>query len=55
MSIRIIFEELHLKSGKAAKTIQYYIDWGAMARDWEINDILTIETGFEAVHVFWRA
>ena len=37
------------------ESLQYYIDWGAMARDWEINDILTIETGFEAVHVFWRA
>ncbi|RIJ28450.1 antirestriction protein ArdA [Henriciella mobilis] len=35
--------------------LQYYIDWEAMARDWEINDILTIETGFEAVHIFWRA
>ncbi len=35
--------------------LQYYIDWGAMARDWEINDILTIETGFEAIHIFWRA
>ncbi len=37
------------------ESLQYYIDWGAMARDWEINDILTIETGFEAVHIFWRA
>ena len=37
------------------ETLQYYIDWSAMARDWEINDILTIETGFENVHVFWRA
>lgn len=37
------------------ESLQYYIDWNAMARDWEINDILTIETGFENVHVFWRA
>ena len=37
------------------KSLQYYIDWQAMARDWEVNDILTIETGFENVHVFWRA
>ena len=37
------------------ENVQFYIDWGAMARDWEINDILTIETGFEAVHIFWRA
>lgn len=37
------------------ESLQYYIDWNAMARDWEINDILTIETDFDAVHVFWRA
>lgn len=37
------------------ENLQYYIDWRAMARDWEINDILTIETGFEAIHIFWRA
>ena len=37
------------------ESLQCYIDWEAMARDWEINDILTIETGFEAVHIFWRA
>jgi antirestriction protein len=36
------------------EALRYYIDYEAMARDWEINDILTIETGFECVHVFWR-
>jgi antirestriction protein len=34
--------------------LRAYIDYEAMARDWAINDILTIETGFECVHVFWR-
>lgn len=35
-------------------SISYYIDWERMARDLEISDILTIETGFECVHVFWQ-
>ena len=43
------------QSTEIPDNVQFYIDWDAMARDWEINDILTIETGFEAVHVFWRA
>lgn len=29
-----------------------YIDYEAMGRDWEINDLLVIETGFEQVHIF---
>lgn len=33
--------------------LRYYIDWEAMARDMEINgEFFTVETGFEAVHVF---
>ncbi len=36
------------------RSLQYYIDWEAMARDLEINDVLTFETDFECVHVFWR-
>ena len=43
------------QSTEIPDNVQFYIDWDAMARDWKINDILTIETGFEAVHVFWRA
>jgi antirestriction protein len=34
--------------------LRYYIDYDAMARDMEINDVLTIEVGFEEVHIFWR-
>ena len=42
------------QSTNIPEQIQYYVDWEAMARDWEINDILAIETAFECVHVFWR-
>jgi antirestriction protein len=48
-------QEMTEQGSEIPESLQYYIDWGAMARDWEINDILTIETGFENVHVFWRA
>lgn len=48
-------QEMTEQGTEIPKSLQYYIDWNAMARDWEINDILTIETGFENVHVFWRA
>lgn len=35
------------------QSLQYYIDWPAMARDAELNgDLFTIETGYQAVHVF---
>lgn len=36
------------------ESLQYYIDYERMARDLAINDILAIETGFEAVHIFWQ-
>tara|TARA_R110000772_G_scaffold64081_3_gene143269 strand:+ start:212 stop:730 length:519 start_codon:yes stop_codon:yes gene_type:complete len=48
-------QEITEQGTEIPESLQYYIDWNAMARDWEINDILTIETGFENVHVFWRA
>lgn len=48
-------QEMTEQGTEIPESLQYYIDWGAMARDWEINDILTIETGFENIHVFWRA
>lgn len=35
------------------ENLQLYIDWEAMGRDIEINDVFTIETGFEEVHIFW--
>lgn len=48
-------QEMTERGTEIPESLQYYIDWEAMARDWEINDILTIETGFDAVHVFWRS
>ena len=33
--------------------LQYYINYAKMARDLEINDVLTIESD-HSVHVFWR-
>lgn len=35
--------------------LRYYIDWRAMARDAEINgDLFTVQTAWDAVHVFAR-
>jgi antirestriction protein len=48
-------QEMTEQGTEIPDSLQYYIDWGAMARDWEINDILTIETGLENIHIFWRA
>ena len=37
------------------KTLEYYIDWEALARDMEMGgEILVIRTGFDEVHVFWQ-
>ena len=36
--------------------LAYYIDYEAMGRDMELNgDVVTIETGYNEVHVFWSA
>lgn len=34
-------------------TLAYYIDYEAMGRDLAISDVVTIETRFDQVHVFW--
>ena len=47
-------QELTEHSTEIPKALEYYIDWERMARDLSINDVLTIETGFECVHIFWR-
>ncbi len=36
------------------QNLLYYIDYELMARDLEINDVLSIETGIDQVHIFWR-
>jgi antirestriction protein len=46
--------ELTEETTTVPENLIYYIDYDAMARDLEINDVLTMETGFEKVHVFWR-
>lgn len=47
-------QELTEQSTEIPVSLQSYIDWERMARDLAINDVLTIETGFECVHIFWR-
>ncbi|WP_282077163.1 antirestriction protein ArdA [Epibacterium ulvae] len=46
-------EELTEQSTEIPENIRLYIDYDRMARDIEINDVFTVETGFEQVHVFW--
>ena len=46
-------EELTEQSNDIPENIRFYIDYGRMARDIEINDVFTVETGFQQVHVFW--
>ncbi|WVX49323.1 hypothetical protein ROLI_024150 [Roseobacter fucihabitans] len=46
-------EELTEQSTDIPESLRFYIDYEAMARDIEINDVFTIDTGFEQVHVFW--
>ena len=48
-------ETLHRDTGtQIPASLEYYIDWQALARDMELNgDIMMFETGFEDVHVFW--
>jgi len=47
-------EQLTVETTQIPGSLRYYIDYEAMARDLEINDVLTIEDGC-SVHVFWRA
>lgn len=46
-------EELTQETMEVPERLKYYIDYEAMARDLAIGDVLAIETGFDAVHVFW--
>jgi antirestriction protein len=47
-------EQLTEETTQIPEALRYYIDYEAMARDLEINDVLAIEDG-RSVHVFWRA
>jgi len=46
-------EELTDQTTDVPEHLSLYIDYEHMARDMAISDVITIETGFEQVHVFW--
>jgi antirestriction protein len=48
-------EEMTRETGtEIPASLEYYIDWQALARDMALNgEILVIQTGFDEVHVFW--
>lgn len=48
-------EEMIRETGtEIPASLEYYIDWQALARDMALNgEILFIQTGFDEVHVFW--
>jgi antirestriction protein len=48
-------QEITEETTEIPPTLCHYIDYEAMARDMELGgDVFTVETGFEAVHVFWN-
>ena len=48
-------EQLHEDTGTVIpKSLRYYIDWDALARDMALNgEIMVFQTGFDEVHIFW--
>lgn len=48
-------EEMIRETGtEIPPSLEYYIDWQALARDMALNgEILVIQTGFDELHVFW--
>jgi antirestriction protein len=48
-------EEVTRETGtQIPASLEYYIDWQALARDMALNgEILVFQTGFDEVHVFW--
>ena len=46
-------ENLTEETTEVPDSLRFYIDYEAMGRDLAISDVIAIETGFEAVHVFW--
>lgn len=49
-------ERLHDDMGtEIPEAVSHYIDWERLARDMELSgDIITFQTRFDAVHVFWN-
>ncbi|RIJ15819.1 antirestriction protein ArdA [Henriciella mobilis] len=48
-------EEITRDSGtEIPASLEYYIDWTALARDMALNgEIMVFQTGFDEVHIFW--
>jgi len=47
---------MHTHGEEIPKSLEGYIDYAAMGRDIEVSgDIVTVETGFEELHVFYSA
>ncbi|MBU1286333.1 MAG: antirestriction protein ArdA [Alphaproteobacteria bacterium] len=48
-------EEVTRDSGtEIPASLDYYIDWTALARDMALNgEIMVFQTGFDEVHIFW--
>ena len=46
-------QELTEQGATIPDNLAFYIDYEKMARDLEINDVLTIKTAYDQVHVFW--
>lgn len=53
-SVSDFAEEITTETTEIPDSLRFYINYETMARDLEINDILTLETGFEEVHIFWN-
>ena len=53
-SVADFARELTEQTTEIPDNLTYYIDWEAMGRDIAINDMFTIETAYDEVHVFWH-
>ena len=47
-------QELTEQSTTIPACLEYYIDWDAMGRDLDLNDITAITTAYNKVNVFWN-
>lgn len=52
-SVADFAQEFTEQGTQIPESLRYYIDWEHMGRDLAMNDIMTIETGSQCVHVFW--
>jgi len=51
-SVEEFAEELTTQTTDIPESLTYYIDYGKMARDMEINDILVLEANSYHIHIF---